>query len=235
MPTKKETKKKNTKKRGKALQKQKQSQVQKVIVNINKPTAKSSKQRNTAGSRNASSKAPSYSSQPIFQAEINPYPSYIRQAAAVTIAQPESVIQDIPIATLIPSKKRRQEVPLFSVPPESVKAVPVNMFDDNKKESFIFKARPEFQKPEPEQEVDIANIYEKPKDIYTPMENNPLLKTKRKYVRKNPDIPRKNSTEDLLNRYQSAVGKPYDGPVLKVNAFKELVEDIEKRVAEVEE
>lgn len=226
MPTKKETKKKNTKKKV-TKQKQKQSQVQKVIVNINKSSAKSSKPKVSA---KGSTSASSYSPQPIFQAESSPYPSYVRQAAAVaaTVAQPAPVGNTIGAEptdrTYVNAKKRRAEVPLFSQPPESVKRPPVNIFSPDNEYANLFK--PFKQEPvQQEPKVDHASTYEK-EGSESFVGVNPL-KEKRKYVKKK-EGPRRNSVDDLLNRYQAATGKPFEGENVKYKTLKEIVEGLEK-------
>jgi hypothetical protein len=208
MPTKKETKKKNTKKKV-IKQKQKQSQVQKVIVNINKSSAKSSKPRNAG---KASAKA-SYSPQPIFQAESSPYPSYVRQAAATTTIPVGNTIGAEPAdRTYVNAKKRRAEVPLFSQP--------VNIFSPDTEYANLFK--PIKQEPK----VEYATTYEKAVPTETFSQVNPL-KEKRKYEKKKVG-PRKNSVDDLLNRYQAATGKPFEESNVKVKTLKEIVEGLEK-------
>jgi hypothetical protein len=224
MPTKKVTKKKNTKKKV-VKQKQKQSQVQKVIVNINKSSAKSSKPK---ASVKGSTSASSYSPQPIFQAESSPYPSYVRQAAAVAVAQPTPVGNTIGAEptdrTYVHAKKRRAEVPLFSQPPESVKRPPANIFSSDNESANLFK--PFKQEPiQQEPRVEHASTYEK-EGSESFSQVNPL-KEKRKYVKKK-EGPRRNSADDLLNRYQAATGKPFEESNVKVKTLKEIVEGLEK-------
>ena len=241
MPIKKGKKRSNSqtksKKQIKQKQKQRQSQVQKVVVNIHKSASK----RSTVPKSTATSKS-IMSSMPIYQAEPIAYPSYRRQAQAIPIEL--EVPTAVPVATPVPTKKRRAEVPLFSEPPETVKRIPVNMFP---KSTYAFPEFPEFQKPEPnlefskiyrreepkikiesriKQEPIEPTIYQKPEEFMT---ENPLAKTKRSYVRKNPEIPRRNSNEDLLNRYEAATGGSYEGPTLKVGAFKAIVEELEQQ------
>ena len=223
MPTKKETKKKNTKKKV-VKQKQKQSQVQKVVVNINKPSAKSSKPRNT-GKASVKGSTSASSSQPIFQAESFPYPSYVRQAAAITtvpVALPVGNTIGVEPAdiTYVNAKKRRAEVPLFSHPPEVVKKPAVNIFNPDNEYANLFK--PIKQEPK----VEHATTYEKAVPTETFSQVNPL-KEKRKYEKKKAG-PRKNSADDLLNRYQAATGKPFEESNVKVKTLKEIVEGLEK-------
>ena len=56
---------------------------------------------------------------------------------------------------------------------------------------------------------------------------DPPAPEKRKYVKKK-EGPRRNSADDLLNRYQAATGKPFEESNVKVKTLKEIVEGLEK-------
>lgn len=234
MPTKKG--KKTVMKKKVTKQKQKQSQVQKVIVNIHKPTAKSSKGKASSKAAPKASSSSS-SSSPIYQAESSPYPSYVRQAAPVAapVTAPVAAKTEAPVAktiveepadrTYVAAKKRRAEVPLFSKPPEEfVKRAPVKIFNPDNEFANLFK--PMKQEPiKQEPQLEHTATYEKPSSETFSGENP--MKEKRQYVKKK-EGPRRNSADDLLNRFQAATGKPYDGQNIKVKTLKEIVEGLER-------
>ena len=178
MPTKKETKKKNTKKKV-TKQKQKQSQVQKVIVNINKPSAKSSKPRQSraslgnAGAKGSESASASTKSQPKFEAESNPYPSYVRQAAAV--AQP---VPAFPVAVA-------QPVPAFQNAGRRIGETPNLRYYENETDTTLkppLKQRPEqllannkeLLKKDLKPDIAFETLHKEPSDYF--VQENPLKK-----------------------------------------------------------
>ena len=216
MPTKKETKKKKVIKKKVTKQKQKQSQVQKVVVNIHKPTGKSSKPK-TSSKASSSTSSSSSTSQPKFQAENSPYPSYVRQAPVVAVTQPvaqavgNTIRAEPADRTYVDAKKRRAELSLIGKS--------VNIFNSDNESENLFK--PIKQEPN----IEYTTTYEEP--IAEAFSGENPMKEKRQYIRKK-EGPRRNSTDDLLNRYQAATGYPFDGPNVKVKTLKEIVEGLER-------
>jgi len=234
---------KGKKKQIKQKQKQRQTQVQKVVVNIHKSASKRSAVPKSTATKSV------MSSMPIYQAEPIAYPSYRRQAQAVPVeVELPSAIQntgrrigEIPNpryyenrtdTTLKPPLTRLKYTPeqLLANNKELLRKIssPSITFETlhNKPSDYFVQENPLIKKTNPSAEAATRRQYDD-KPSFQPV--NEEIKPKRQYTRKPPDTPRRNSNEDLLNRYQAATGNSYEGSPMKVKAFKELVEDMEQR------
>jgi len=234
---------KGKKKQIKQKQKQRQTQVQKVVVNIHKSASKRSAVPKSTATKSV------MSSMPIYQAEPIAYPSYRRQAQAVPI--------EVEVPTAIQNTGRRiGEIPnpryyenktdtILNPPLTRLKYTPEQLLANNKEllrkisspsitfetlhnkpSDYFVQENPLIKKTNPSAEAATRRQYDD-KPSFQPV--NEEIKPKRQYTRKPPDTPRRNSNEDLLNRYQAATGNSYEGSPMKVKAFKELVEDMEQR------
>jgi hypothetical protein len=235
---------KGKKKQIKQKQKQRQTQVQKVVVNIHKSASKRSA---VPKSSVASKSLPS--SMPIYQAEPIAYPSYRRQAQAVPV--------EVELPSAIQNTGRRiGEIPnpryyenrtdtTLKLPLTRLKYTPEQLLANNKEllrkisspsitfetlhnkpSDYFVQENPLIKKTNPAAAAATRRQYDD-KPAFQPV--NEEIKPKRQYTRKPPDIPRRNSNEDLLNRYEAATGGSYEGPTLKVGAFKAIVEELEQQ------
>lgn len=229
--------KKGKKKVIKQKQKQKQQkQSQTVIVNINKGKSTAARKPSIPTKITSSSYIT-----PIYQSAPNTYPTYRRQEEA------------IPIPVTIPTQARTLGEPIkskipFELEKQVQKEVGLKYPLDEKLLSYLFspispKPYAKITKVEPEQEkefikpkkqkrqpVELVVEETKPEQIYTETEEELLpvseTKLKRPYT-KTKTTPRKNSLEDLKQRYFNLTGK--EAPLMKASVLKFEVEQLEAR------
>jgi hypothetical protein len=230
-------------------QKQKQKQTQNVIVNIHKPTRAKPEKKGSA----KITSVPMFQAQsfpyPSYSRQVTPTPVNIPVASSsqpvgktigetprsnipfATVAEPVFFATSEPAKTETIDDLKRADMEhyeklLKKKEQKDIKEKAKRVYAESRKINETEEAEPyQFSESEsPMKNVRFEKVYAPDTSQYFNTEN-PLKQTRRYTKRKVG--PRRNSLEDLNNRFREVTGEDYNGPSMKVGAFKEYVERLE--------